>query len=83
MYVTVSHKLLRDHAENRRTTYCVVGKKYETEEIKERRQPRPQALFGKRRYGGETRGARDDGLEALRETPGRSFVQNGGQNIID
>ena len=29
-------------------------------------QPRPQALFGQRRYGGKTGSARDDGPEALR-----------------
>ena len=33
------------------------------------RQPRPQALCGKKRHGGETGGGGDDGSEALREAP--------------
>ena len=41
-------------------------------------QPRPQALFSQRQYGGKTGSARDDGPEALREAPGRTCVHNGG-----
>ena len=38
-------------------------------------QPRPQALFGQRRYGGKTGSARDDGPEALRDFSFASIPQ--------
>ena len=83
MYVTVSHKLLRDHAENRRTTYCVVGKNMKQKKLKKDDNLVSRRSAVKDGMAGKQGGARDDGLEALRETPGRSCFQNGGQNIID